>query len=404
MPTRTVALHIAAIIFVFVDSATAGVLVAFRDQATVERSLVTLGDVAELHSTEPADAQRLSAVILGPAPAAGRESPITFETVRSRLLSAGLDLADIQFSGPATVTVMGLKAASNRVSMPRTSRVAPPAAKSRIEQVVVEAIRRYLAVQSRGGSFEVSANVADDTAHLLATAETRGVDVSGGRAPWTGRQTFLLRVIDTAEKIHEVRVECLVSARPSVLATRQALPRGHVIGPDDLVWKKAESEAEAGCVTDPKELLGRETQQPLRSGQAIARDAVKTLSLVRNGQFVTVSSRRPGLAVQRVMKARADGALGEVIALQTLEDHKTILARVTGLLEADVVDKVNEQPHRPIIETGESVAASAGSLLPVAYEDEANAQPSILTSDTHRMHVNPTQPLSVPISMDVGGE
>jgi flagella basal body P-ring formation protein FlgA len=392
MPTRTL-IAIATLLPFAAQTATAGVLVAFRDRASVESPLVTLGDVAALHASDPVDAQRLSAVILGPAPADGREGSITFETVRSRLLSAGIDLSEIEFSGPSAVPIAGSKPTpTSETSVPRDvgSREA-----SQIEQVVIQAIRRYLAVQSRGETFEVSTTVTADAARLLASAATRGVDVSGGRAPWSGQQTFVLKVLDAQDRVQEVQVACKVTARPSVLAAKAALPRGHVIGPDDLVWKKATNDAEATCATNPQQLLGYETQQSLRAGEPIPRDAVKMLPLVRSGQFVTVSSRRPGLAVQRVMKAKADGALGEVIAFQTLETHKTVLARVTGLLEADIVDSADPSPKTQIVHA-EPVA---GPGPPETAVSEKASTVETAAAYMPRVYVNPVRPMSVPITV-----
>ena len=65
----------------------------------------------------------------------------------------------------------------------------------------MQAIRRYLAVQSGGESFEVVPTITADAARLLASAATRGVDVSGGRAPWSGQQTFVLKLIDAQEQV-----------------------------------------------------------------------------------------------------------------------------------------------------------------------------------------------------------
>ena len=391
MPTRTFIAFATLVTLAVHQAATAGVLVAFRDQASVGSSLVTLGDIAELHTSDPVDAQRLSAVILGPAPADGRDGSITFETVRSRLLAAGIDLAAVEFSGPATIPITGSKTSPKKAS-PTHNKLGNDAV-SRIDDVVSRAIRRYLALQSSGEAFEVAPTLTSETARLLASAATRGVDVSGGRAPWSGQQTFLLKVLDAQDHIQEVQVVCKVTARPAVLAAKAPLPRGHVIGPDDLVWKKSTNDTEASCITNPQELLGHETQQALRAGEPIPRDAVKMLPLVRNGQFVTVSSRRPGLAVQRVMKAKADGGLGEVIAFQTLETHKTVLARITGLLEADVVESgdakspemriVHEEPTSPLPNPSEvtsSNVAAAPTYMP-------------------RVHVNPVRPMSVPVSM-----
>lgn len=382
--------------------ATAGVLVAFRDKASVASSLVTLGDVAELHATDAADEQRLSTVILGPAPVPGRDGTITFETVRSRLLAAGVDLAEVEFSGPASVPVSVVATPSEGASRP--DQLGSDTA-SRVEQVVVQAIRRHLATQSGGESFDVSATLTAEATQLLASAVTRGVDVSGGQAPWPGQQTFRLKLLDASDQIREVQVACNVASRPSVLAAKRALPRGHVIGPDDLVWKKAETNAEAAGITNPQELLGHETQQALRAGEPIRRDLVKRLPLVRNGQFVTVSSRRPGLAVQRVMKAKADGAFGEVIAFQTLETHKTVLARVTGLLQADVIDAADAASPKSPRARDERIAGAPS----IPHQELSSPQESIPRQDLNRpaaamndmprVYVNPVHPMSVPVSM-----
>ena len=68
-----------------------GALVTFHPKATVDRSVVILGDVAAIASGDAVVVQQLSAVIIGPAPAADRTSSFTFETVRSRLMAAGAD-------------------------------------------------------------------------------------------------------------------------------------------------------------------------------------------------------------------------------------------------------------------------------------------------------------------------
>jgi hypothetical protein len=97
------------------------------------------------------------------------------------------------------------------------------------------------------------------------------------------------------------------------------------------------------------------------------------------------------------MKAKADGAFGEIVAMQTLEDHKTILARITGLLEGDVVEADNASGTKPA--HGE---IAAQMITPVGYEAAANLTSMPSPAFTPRVHVNPTEPLSVPAS--TGGD
>jgi len=363
----------------------ADALVAFRPAATIAGSLVTLGDVADVRSTDVVSGQQLPTIILGPAPAAGRETVITFEVVRSRLMAAGVNLSEVEFSGPSSVTVSGAEATPVRPG--RRPRPQPPAGdvRMRAERAVSAAVRRYLA--SKGvASAVVEFNLPEAENAEVSAAESRGFEVTGGDAPWTGPQTFLLRFLDAAEQVREVRIGCVVSQPPLVLAARQALPKGHVLRPDDLVWKRAETDSEACAATDPRQLVGRETQQSIRTGQPIPTDAVRTLPLVRGGQFVTVTSRRPGVAVQRVMKAKDDGGIGELVSLTTLEDRKTVLARVTGLQEAEVVDP-----------RGGRTALEGQGTAPPEMEVEpppTGIEPAAVYAP--RVRVNPTRPLSVP--------
>lgn len=372
-------------------SAEAGALVALRPTASVTEGLVTLGDVADVRGSDPAQSQKLSAIILGPGPDAGRETTVTFETVRSRLMAAGMDLADIEFSGSSSVIVRGGSYAA-APAPERLPRGPSRDVRERAERAAGAAVRRYLSSKLGSQSVAVTAQVPDAEADAIAAAEPHGFEVSGGMAPWTGPQTFTLRFLDAGERICEAQVGCVVSQRPSVLAARHALPKGYVVRPDDLVWKRAETDAEAACATDPRQLLGCETQRPVRAGQPIPVDAVRSIPLVRNGQFVTVTSRRPGVAIQTTMKAKSDGTTGETIALLTLEDHKTVLARVTGLLEAELVDPSAQTARQAVAQ--EPIGQGDG-VMPADYERPLAAAQAPVSAPP-RVFVNPSQPLSVP--------
>lgn len=373
--------------------AQAGALVALRPTASVADGLVTLGDVADVRGSDAAQSQKLSAIILGPGPDAGRETTVTFETVRSRLMAAGVDLADVEFSGSSLTSVRGGSNAATTPAPERSPRGPSRDVRKRAESAASAAVRRYLTSKLGSQSVAITAQVPDAEAEAIAAAESHGFEVSGGATPWTGPQTLTLRFLDAGERVRQVQVSCVVSQRPSVIAARHALPKGHVLRPDDLVWKKAESDSDATCATDPAQLLGCETQRPVRAGQPIPADAVRSIPLVRNGQFVTVTSRRPGVAVQRVMKAKSDGTTGETIAVLTLEDHKTVLARVTGLQEAEIVDPAAETPQHAV---AQEPAGQGSVVMPSDHERPSSATPQARADATARVFVNPSQPLSVP--------
>ena len=381
----------AALLAVVCEGASAGVMVQFRERATAAGSLVTLADVADVRGTDAAEATRLQGVVLGPAPGTGRESAFEFQAVRSRLMASGVDLSAVEFAGPTTVRVQGPAAERTILARPTPTPPAvetashtepPPAAapvpqrsveqeRQRVEASVESAIRRHLAVHApRLGSTTVTLGLAAGDLATLATAATGGYEVGGGQPPYAGRQVFLLRFLDRAEKIREVAVPCEIAARPLVLAAAVPVPRGQVLTADQLTWRAAESDSDRLGANDPTLLIGREVVQSLRPNQVVTPGDVKAVSLVRSNQFVAVTCRRPGIAVQRQMRAKADGGLGDVIAVQTLEDHRTLLARVTGSQEAEAVETtpaVGQSP--PPVVSGADVSYLVPLSSPVAGSD-----------------------------------
>jgi len=76
-------------------SETNAALVRFRSRVVVTDRVITLGDIAEVTDSDSAVIARLQGIPLAPAPAAGRERRIAYETVRSRLSAVGVNLAEV---------------------------------------------------------------------------------------------------------------------------------------------------------------------------------------------------------------------------------------------------------------------------------------------------------------------
>jgi flagella basal body P-ring formation protein FlgA len=103
-----------------------------------------------------------------------------------------------------------------------------------------------------------------------------------------------------------------------------------------LEWKQVEQNVEG--VQQANGLIGLETKRVIRRGAPVLSQDVKRIPLVRSNDIVAVYSRMPGITIKRHFKAKTEGALGDVITLSSLDgSRETILAKVTGLHEADVV-------------------------------------------------------------------
>jgi len=318
-------------------SETNAALVRFRSRVVVTGRIVTLGNIAEVTDRDPAVIARLQAVPLSPAPAAGRERRISYETVRSRLSAVGINLANVEFAGNSVVTVSVTQA--RQKSIKRVSRVVErvPAWKvKRAEQLLTKAISRYITRRApQTGSVTVAIRLAPRDVARVLDGWTYGFELQGGTGDLTGTQVFSLRVMDRHSRIQEMVVRCVVTPVPRIVVARYTLPSGHVIQPADLTWRQAD--AGASGFTRMEAVINKETRKPIRQGARILAEDIRAVPLIRSNEIVTVRSRVGGIVVTNRMKSRSAGTLGETVTLVTLDGRRRVQARVSGYHEAEVL-------------------------------------------------------------------
>jgi flagella basal body P-ring formation protein FlgA len=123
----------------------------------------------------------------------------------------------------------------------------------------------------------------------------------------------------------------------AMVVAARVLPRGAVIGPGDVRLERpnAEDRPVDGFGSIEK-VVGHQTTRGIAAGKPLSATSVRPPILVRRGEVVTVYVRSPGIRVRSVARARDDGSLGDLIALESFEDRKTLLARVSGMQEVEI--------------------------------------------------------------------
>ena len=348
-----------------------GALIVLKDSVEVSTAVVLLGQVAELHDADEKLVARLAAVTLFPAPAAGRSKAVNFESIRNRLVAQGFNLSELEFSGSSLLTVSGARIGDG--SVPAASATATEASQKRADEMVASAVRQHLKEKAPSlGNIQVELTLTPKQVLLLALAASARVEISGGSEPWTGHQTFRAGFYDRPGHPVGLLIECRVTPLPQVLVASANLPKGHVVGPDDVSWKQQPAANAAGAFLNREELvIGQETKRMLRAGEPIAAVDIRGVPLVRRGDIVTVIARSLGIVVRTDAKALADGSLGQPIKLVSLDGRRELSARVSGYHEASVGPSSGEGPATLGNGTGiRMLKAEAGNQRPPARSAE----------------------------------
>ncbi len=193
--------------------------ITLRTQTQATKSVVTLGDVAEV---EGADAQTLQAIELVPAPSVGRTRSLRMREVQELLNLNGVKLVDHHFAGSTSVQI-GAATTEAAATAP-----ALKVARSGREQVIARterAIQKYLQqVADDRLPWDVTVTLSDAQ---LATLGARGgeIAVEGGQEPWTGNQQFSLQAA-TSKGLVRTSVNAVVRLPEMVVVPKRPLRKG----------------------------------------------------------------------------------------------------------------------------------------------------------------------------------
>lgn len=289
-----------------VGSATANeARIVVRSSATIQESIVTLGDIAEITTTDETLRSGLVAMQLTPAPSGDRTLSITINHIRDILTARGYNATAIQITGASRSEVRRQPGFSENVA----AEASPKANQSNMASV--------------------PSVVAPATAHL----------------PLIGRGT-------RAKTQRDSQVQPLGSAKinPSTedkaLHTTRNLRRGEILRVEDLEVRPVTAvRRDDHYPTDLSALVGKELTHALAMDRPVGFDDVRQPILIRRNEIVTVISRAGNVTVRREVISRGEAGQGEPLDVEPLTPKRSGRTRhsdlfrviVTGPGEAQVL-------------------------------------------------------------------
>jgi flagella basal body P-ring formation protein FlgA len=118
---------------------------------------------------------------------------------------------------------------------------------------------------------------------------------------------------------------------PGIVTTRDSMRRGQVVHEGDLQYQPYSGNAGSlpvDVVADPLDIIGQEVTGLVRGGAALSLSAFAPPRVIRRGDLLEVAVGGGGVRVTTGAKAMADGAMGELIEIETLSPKRRLLAKV----------------------------------------------------------------------------
>jgi flagella basal body P-ring formation protein FlgA len=361
--------------------------IELRSEAAPRSAVVRLGDVANVKAANQQEAERLASLPLMPAPAPGTHRFLRMREVQDLLAAHGEEMSQLNFQGERLVQINPARVGDSAVVAVHlgrtpsdreaiwagkvspataerpagTEKKAPAVSAVQIEEVQAMLNRLVIEYLSRtsGRRAEWRASFRVDVADVAKVLSAKSpLECSGGNSPWTGKQRLGISFIGDKGPTR-LGVYADVTATQQVVVAIQPIERGHVLTAADVEvqqWDNAPIKRGREPVETVEPLIGMEATRSIQVGDPVALDDVRSPLLVKRGEEIAVYARGGGIQVRTLARAREDGARGELIGVESLEEKVPFDAVVTGLREAVVFSgspapedkKVVQRPFRKL--------------------------------------------------------
>jgi len=310
--------------------------------------------VAEFVDVRDEDRRELERLPLFPSPQAGLTRTVTAQDVRETMSLYGISLPRLGVSGQCRVE--GSDAGEPTPTQFHTAAFSigdqTPSQPEATNQQLRQRLIAYLQTKERiRTQWKVEPQL--NTAQAAAIAEMENPEVTGGQAPWTGRQVFSIRDRNVAGgKSTSFKADVVRVAR-AVVTRRQLAPGDLIVADDVEVSEVNPLTMTTSTILAADDAIGKEVKQMIPAGQMLVTTSLRRPLVVKRGELITVYSVAAGIQVKATAKALADASLGDVILLEASENKKQFQGRVTAPQEAMVfVDspKVAAEPSPAVTE------------------------------------------------------
>jgi flagella basal body P-ring formation protein FlgA len=284
--------------------------IALKARAVVTRDVIELADVAALGGETPPEVAHLA---LGNAPWLGHVRRVGRVLVKARLLSAGFDLSQFEFTG-AEACLVELESLCVR------------------PEEIVAAARRCLQAQFPEQGSRARIELLHEVEPVLVPAGEGRVELAPSLANQGAPQGTARVDVDLVRdgaRLKQVSVNFSVKVYEQVAVAARSIGVGEPLTSDNVRFAEREvTPANGAYVRSPDELKGQFAAVPIQTGQLVTRRMMSRpdKSLVINpNQQVFLVVQTPTLRAVTVGRSLSRARLGEVARAQNVSTGREVV-------------------------------------------------------------------------------
>lgn len=285
--------------------------VTFKKNATINGSLVRLGDVATVSGVSDIEKSLLTTPVAN-SPAPGEKAYLRSVNIKKYLYSSQNLPEDIQWKGSSSVAVTRDGITINATQM-------------------LQFISDYLRSQEASLPFADMRfiPISHPLPFTLPTGElTCDVIPSNPGILSSSRFSLIFKVDDRVVKNMSIRGK--IEALANIIATSIPVKKGTILGPQHIKETVMDISELKDPGFSPDQFLGKKLRRNLRAGSPIKLSMVETLPVIHRGEKVKIVVKSGAMLLTATGLAHSDGKINDLIRVQNINSNKVVFGKVTG--------------------------------------------------------------------------
>lgn len=280
---------------------------SIKADVIVNQEIVTLGDLVE-------NAGTAGSTPIFRAPDLGTRGNVSTWRIEEAARKAGLQSLDLK--GLASISV---------------ERAARTIRADHVHDVIQEAIADKLKVANIN-SVAVTFDEHTPVAVVENTSKAAPVVSRMDWNPATNRFEAVITIPDSrTTQANPIVYRGTASEMVNVAVLKRSVNRGSVISSDDFtIETQPRMKLAVDAITDVQTLNGMSAKRQISAGQHLKLSDVERSRKVNKNDMVTIMFETGGITLSTRGKAMADGALGDVVAVQNTQSKKILEGRIVG--------------------------------------------------------------------------
>jgi len=290
-----------------------GIVVTISEQAKVDGTIITLGQLAEISGGDAEQMQNLRQLKLGASPLPGSSFVLTKDIINMRLGAAGANFSGITWQIPNSVTVIGN---SQIVSGQTLIDKAVAAIKSQvgsdagIDNLTISSIGQVKDIVAPLGNLVFSTSLPYGVRYNTIT--TVNVDVNVNERGFA-----------------KVGLKFDVNLYSQVVVAAREINARELFTDDGLRYERMDiGHLPAGFVTDKNKILGLMARRQITPGMVMTNSIIIKPVLIKRGSVVNLIALTGNMEVTAPGIAMQDGYEGQLIRIKNSNSNKIVLGKV----------------------------------------------------------------------------